>query len=66
MDEHRESLIYLGDKLPTIYDAAIHIYDLSPTPGSQKRYDVSLMQNLNFHALPGTVAQFDHIYDLIY
>ena len=38
----RESLIYLGDKLPTIYDAALHIYDLSPTPGSQKRY-MSLM-----------------------
>ena len=47
MDEHRESLIYLGDKLLTIYDAALHIYYLSPTPGSQKR-NVSLIQNLYF------------------
>ena len=30
-------MIYLGDKLPTIYDAAMNIYQLSPTPGSQKR-----------------------------
>ena len=47
MNEYRESFIYLGDKLPTIYDAALHIYNLSPTLGSQKKY-VSLIQNLYF------------------
>ena len=27
----------LGDKLPTMYDAAIQIYQASPSPSSKKR-----------------------------
>ena len=30
-------MIYLGYKLPTIHDIAVHIYHLSLTPGSQKK-----------------------------
>ena len=31
--------IYLGDKLSTIYDAAVHIYQLSPTTWKPQNED---------------------------
>ena len=40
MDDDSPELIWLGDKLPTIYDVSMHVFYLAPTPGSGKRVDV--------------------------
>ena len=39
MEDECSNLIWLGDKLPTIYDVAVHIFYLAPTPTAEKRED---------------------------
>ena len=40
MDDDPPEFIWLGDKLPTIYEESVHIFYLSPTANSTKRQQV--------------------------
>ena len=44
-------LSWLGDELPMIYDASIHIFFLSPSPKSTKRNESIHMYALSLHDL---------------
>ena len=51
MQDECSNLIWLGDKLPTIYDVAVHIFYLASTPTAEKREDAIHQYPSSLHEL---------------
>ena len=60
MEEECQKL-WLGDRLPTIYDASLHIYYLAPRPQSDRRKKVINQYAASLHALWVQSFGTDHV-----